>query len=114
MRSDLLYLADIVEACEAVSTFVHGRDEASFAKDDLVRSAVLFKLVVVGEATSKVSQALRTAHPEVPWLDIVAFRNFAVHTYFGVDWSIVWTTATDDVPTLLKAIAPIVAGLGEP
>jgi uncharacterized protein with HEPN domain len=114
MRSDRLYLADIVQACDAVSAFVQGRDEASFANDDLVRSAVLFKLVVIGEATGKVSPKLRSAHPSAPWLDIISFRNFAVHTYFGVDWSIVWTTATGDVPRLRNEIATILAALPDP
>jgi uncharacterized protein with HEPN domain len=100
-----------VQACDAVRAFVEKRDEAVFANDDLVRSAVLFKLVVIGEATGKVSPALRAAHPAVPWLDIVSFRNFAVHTYFGVDWSIVWTTATQDVPVLQQEIAAILATL---
>jgi len=90
------------------------RDEASFANDDLVRSAVLFKLVVIGEATGKVSPKLRSAHPSAPWLDIISFRNFAVHTYFGVDWSIVWTTATGDVPRLRNEIATILAALPDP
>jgi uncharacterized protein with HEPN domain len=111
MRSDRLYLEDIVQACDAVLAFVHGRDEAAFSNDDLVRSAVLFKLIVIGEATGKVSASLRASHPNIPWLDIVSFRNFAVHTYFGVDWSIVWTTAAEDVPVLRREIATVLAGL---
>ncbi len=93
--------------------FVKGRDEASFTSDDLVRSAVLFKLVVIGAAAGKVSAALRAAHADVPWPDIVSFRNFAVHAYFGVDWSIVWSTATEDVPSLHGKVAAILAALPE-
>jgi uncharacterized protein with HEPN domain len=39
--------------------------------------------------------------------DIVGFRNIAIHEYFAVDWSKVWTTATKDVPELRKQVADI-------
>jgi len=112
MRSERLYLDDIVQACDDVLTFVQGCDEARFDGDNLLRSAVLFKFIVLGEATASLSPALRAAHPGVPWADVVAFRNFAVHSY--VDWSIVWTTATGDVPTLRAEIASVLAGLPAP
>ena len=41
--------------------------------------------------------------------DIVGFRNIAVHAYFSVDWSIVWATATNDVPGLKSMITQILA-----
>lgn len=41
MRSDALYLADILDAIEAIERFVTGLDEASFLADELVQSAVL-------------------------------------------------------------------------
>ncbi|MCP4546772.1 MAG: DUF86 domain-containing protein, partial [bacterium] len=47
--------------------------------------------------------------PDVDWRDIVAFRNIAVHAYFSVDWSIVWTTATEDAPALRERVEKILA-----
>jgi uncharacterized protein with HEPN domain len=107
MQPDRLYLEDILVAADAIISFVDGRDAAALAEDDMARSAVLFKLVVMGEAASKVSRELRELQPEVPWLDIVAFRNLAVHAYFGVDWEMVWTTGARDVPSLRDRIAAI-------
>jgi len=46
---------------------------------------------------------------EVEWSDIAAFRNIAVHSYFSVDWSIVFITATKDVPELRRIIADLLA-----
>jgi uncharacterized protein with HEPN domain len=56
---------------------------------------------------SATSPELQQRHPEVPWADIVAFRNFLVHEYFGIHWPIVWQTATDDAPRLRSQIAEI-------
>jgi uncharacterized protein with HEPN domain/predicted nucleotidyltransferase len=99
MRSDRLYLTDIVEAVDAIEAFICGVDVERFVRDDLVRSAVLHKLTVIGEAAARVSMPLRTRFAEVPWGDIVGFRNIAVHAYFSVDWSIVWQAAASDAPS---------------
>jgi uncharacterized protein with HEPN domain len=97
MRSDALYPEDIVQAADAIARFVTGMDEDRFVGDDLVRSAVLHKLTVIGDAAARVSGDLRQSHPEVPWAD-VGFRNIAVHAYFSVDWRLVWNVATSDAP----------------
>jgi uncharacterized protein with HEPN domain len=110
MRRERLLLADIVEAAEAIGRFVAGRSQETFSGDDLVRSAVLHKLAVIGEAAARLPRAFCKAHPSVPWADLVAFRNIVVHSYFAVDWAIVWTTATKDVPELHRQVASI---LGE-
>jgi uncharacterized protein with HEPN domain len=107
IRPDRLYLEDIVAAADAIVAFVSGRDASAFAADDIVRSAVLFKLIVIGEAASKVSPELRARLVDVPWQDVVGFRNVAVHAYFGVDWDIVWTTATEDIPPLRERVASL-------
>jgi uncharacterized protein with HEPN domain len=109
MRRDELYLSDIVEAADSIASFLSGRGRDSFLQDDLLRSAVLHKLTVIGEAAARVSADLRERHPEIQWPDIVGFRNIAVHAYFVVDWSIVWVTATQDAPELRRQVLEILA-----
>ena len=108
MRSNQLYLSDIVEAADSIARFVVGMDEERFVGDDLVRSAVLHKLTVIGEAAARVSNELRQSYPGIPWADIVRFRNIAVHSYFSVDWRLVWNAAMSDAPTLKRDIEAIV------
>ena len=112
MKRDRLYLKDIIEAADAISGFVKGVTSEQFAASDLVRSAVLQKLIIIGEAAGQISANLKSASPDVPWKRIVAFRNFAVHRYFRIDWTIVWTTATVDVPELRDQIANVLASQG--
>lgn len=104
MRSDALYLADILDAIEAIERFVTGLDEASFLADELVQSAVLQKLSIIGEAAAKLSDATRDRLPEIPWKEIIGFRNIAVHAYFSVDWRIVLVTVADDLPMLKRFV----------
>jgi len=107
MRREELYLADIVEAADAIRGFLQGVEQSSFLGSDLLRSAVLQKLMIIGEAANKMPKEFRNRHPEVPWRDIVAFRNIAAHAYFSVDWAIVWIAAVKDVPELRQEIAGI-------
>lgn len=109
MRRDALYLADIVEAADAVAEFVAGLKQEAFVGSKMARSAVLQQLTVIGEAAARLSPEFKQRHPEIEWADIVAFRNIAVHAYFSVDWFTVWVAATDDAPALRKSVAAILA-----
>lgn len=109
MRREALYLRDIIEAAQAIENFLSDINASSFGESDLVRSAVLQKLTIIGEAAGRISKEFQTRYEDVEWLDIIAFRNIAVHAYFSVDWDIVWTTATEDVPVLKAKINRILA-----
>lgn len=98
MRSEHLFLADILDAIEAIERFTLCIDENRFLADDLVQSAVLQKLSMIGEAAARLSDETRAHLPEIPWKQIIGFRNIAVHSYFSVDWRIVFVTVTDDLP----------------
>lgn len=107
MRREKLYLTDIVEAADAVERFCEGTEHDRFLQDELRQSAVLQKLIVIGEAAARLSPEFRACHPAIEWADIVGFRNIAVHEYFAVNWSVVWVTATQDVPVLARQVAQI-------
>jgi len=109
MRPEKLYLLDIVEAAEAIKRFCAPISEHEFLQDELRQSAVLQKLIVIGEAASHFPNNFRKSHNNIDWEDIVGFRNIAVHEYFAVLWEIVWNTAILDVSELHKKILVILA-----
>ena len=107
MRREILYLQDIIEACDLLQIFIQGLDASAFLASELHKAAVLQKLAVIGEAAARLPLEFRETHSEVEWRDIVAFRNIAVHAYFAVQWDIVWATAHDDVPVLRRQVLKI-------
>ncbi|RLC72407.1 MAG: DUF86 domain-containing protein [Chloroflexi bacterium] len=109
MRREELYLTDIVEAADAIQRFIEGIQREDFFGDELRQSAVLQKLIVIGEAAARLPTEFTNRHPEIEWADIAGFRNIAVHEYFAVDWSIVWVAATQDAPDLRRKVARILA-----
>jgi uncharacterized protein with HEPN domain len=109
MRREELYLTDIIEAADAIERFFKDVDKNTFLKDELLQSAVLQKLTIIGEAVARLPKEFRERYPEIEWEDIIGFRNIAVHAYFAVEWSIVWVAATQEVPELKPKIAVILA-----
>jgi uncharacterized protein with HEPN domain len=87
MRRDDLYLNDIVEAADHIATFLEQTDFEGFRQSELIRSAVVQKLTIIGEAAARISDELTGQYPQIPWPQIVAFRNILIHAYFGIDWN---------------------------
>ena len=109
MRREELYLRDIVEASESIRAFLGGVTQETFLRNDLLQSAVLQKLMLIGDAAAHVSSTLQAKYPEVPWRRVVAFRNYAIHEYFGVNWSYAWVAATEDSPQLEEQVRAVLA-----
>jgi len=103
VRDDAERLRDILDAIYQIERYLGaGRDE--FDASELVQVWVVHHLQIIGEAARGLSRALRSGHPEVPWSDVIAFRNLVVHEYFGIDLQEVWDTALHDLPPLKKQV----------
>lgn len=107
MRREKLYLVDIVAATKSIGEFISGVTMEQFLADDQRKSAVLYKLMIIGEAASKISKETKIKYPEIEWAKMSAFRNIAVHGYFAVDLGIAWTAATQNAPDLKEKIERI-------
>jgi uncharacterized protein with HEPN domain len=110
VRSDEDRILDISEAIAAISKRVRSRKD--FDDDELLRVWCLHHIVVIGEAASRVSEALKERYPEVPWRRVVAMRNAVVHGYFQVDWDQVWAVVERDLDPLRVAVDGILAAEG--
>jgi len=107
MRPEKLYLTDIVEAADSIGRFCDGISMETLLDDEMRQAAILQKLIVIGEAAAHLPDEFHQKHREIPWADIIGFRNIAVHEYFSVNWEIVWSTAIHDVPMLQEQIAKL-------
>jgi len=111
MRPEQLYLTDILEATKSIAIFCVDARFDQFEGNDMLRSAVLQKLIVIGEAAAHLPANFCLQNPRIPWVDMVNFRNFAVHEYFSLNWRIVWDTAVHDIPPIEKQIAKLLEKL---
>ena len=107
MRRDEATLLDIAKAAQLVIEFTQGMTKEEFLDDIKTRSAVLYQLLVMGEAVKRLSREFRARHPYIPWPLIAGMRDHLIHGYDMVDWDEVWKTATRDVPDLLAQMKPL-------
>lgn len=107
MRDDRLYLLDILDAAERIHEFIEGKDFRQFQVEELLQSAVLHQISVIGEASCRVSEELQQRYPAVPWREIGGMRNQIIHGYFSLDPEIIWETAVHNVPDLQRQIQEI-------
>jgi uncharacterized protein with HEPN domain len=69
----------------------------------------IYQLMVMGEATKRLSEDYRNQYPEIPWKLIAGMRDVLIHGYDIIDFNQVWKTVTVDLPQvliLLERLAP--------
>ena len=103
MRDDRVYLLDILEAIERIEKYTAQGREA-FEVNELIQTWVVHHIQIIGEATRKLSQDLRTRYSEVPWTQIMAMRNILVHDYFRIDLDEVWLVIEGDILVLKERV----------
>ncbi len=104
MKKDVnIYLKNILDKAHEAIKYCESMPMETFLKDDKTQSAVILKLIVIGEEAKKLPEEVKSKI-ELPWKMIIGFRNMAVHEYFDIDVSQIWTTVQEDLPDLTKKI----------
>jgi uncharacterized protein with HEPN domain len=97
----------MVEVASAIQGYT-GRGRAAFDTDPAIQDAILYQIVVLGEAAkvvAKVDAELAGALSAVEWSLLARMRDYVAHRYWETDHDIVWATATKDVPELRKTLS---------
>ena len=63
---------------------------------------------IIGEATKQLSDDLRERHSEVPWQQMARMRDRLIHSYFSVDYDIVWDVIENEAPPLQDKIVRVI------
>ncbi len=112
MKDDRTYLLHIRECIARIEEDIRdGR--AAFETSHMIQDAVIRNLQVLAESSKRLSDALKSTHPQINWPGIAGFRNLLVHDYFSVDLGIVWQIVMVDMPSLKRAVIAMLARNGE-
>lgn len=79
---DILSSIDRIEVAEGRLQFAE--EAADKAAIRVAVDAILYNLVVIGEAVNALPEEVLAAAPHVPWREVVGMRNFLAHEYFKV------------------------------
>ncbi|MBE9169157.1 DUF86 domain-containing protein [Pleurocapsales cyanobacterium LEGE 06147] len=107
MSRDKASLLDMVNAAKRVIKFTEGLDKSALATNEEKQSAILYQVVVIGEATKRLSLEFRTQHPEIPWKDIAGMRDILAHQYDRINLNTLWDVVQTDIPELLALLEPL-------
>ena len=106
MKNDSIYLKHILDSIRRIEEDTsEGREK--FLATHTLQDAVLRNLQTLSESTKRLSDPLKTSHPEIEWRRITAFRNILVHDYLGIDLDRIWQIVESDVPQLKRAVAAL-------
>ena len=101
------YLRHILIEADYLVGHSEGLTFESFSADETLRRAFVRSLEIIGEASKKVPDEFRAAHPTVEWRAMAGMRDVLIHDYFGVDFELVWDVVRNRVPELRGHIASI-------
>ncbi|RMH56342.1 MAG: DUF86 domain-containing protein [Bacteroidetes bacterium] len=111
MRSQRLYLTDILDAMSDACAFIEGMTLDEVAADRKTQLALERCFEIVGEAAKKVDPELRARYPEVPWTTMAGMRDVLIHGYWAVQLDVVWDTIKRDLPGLIPHLRRILREL---
>lgn len=69
--------------------------------------ATMFRLRQMIEKIKNISQEYKHNHEEIPWGDIIGFRNGIVHEYGKTDYTTVYEIITVDIYTLQRLFSGV-------
>ena len=107
MKNDKVYTDQILDSIRKIELFVSGIDKENFSENQLVQSAVIMQLTLIGEVSKKISSDLKEK-VSLPWKEIAGFRDKAIHNYFDINLDVVWDTISIDLPPLKERLQKVV------
>ncbi len=108
-RDFRLYLHDIVDAIQTITEYTKDCDYERFSSNPMILDAVIRNFLIIGEAANKVPEAIKDAHPDLPWKKMYDMRNKLVHDYLNMDASILWETLQNNLPDLAQMISKVLS-----
>ena len=106
----------MIEGIKRLKGIFANVSKADFLEDMRLQDASAFDISTIGEAAAHVSEEFQQAHPEIPWIKMRGIRNRLVHIfdYEQIDYDIIWTVATVELPELEPKIRAALATIPLP
>lgn len=106
-EKDNKYIGHVLDAIADIEKFLNGITEAEFKASDLLQSAVIRKIEIIGEAVKRISADTKQSHTKIDWKKPAGMRDVLIHDYFGVNADNVWNTIQINLPELKNQLQQI-------
>ncbi len=108
MKNYLEYLKHIRDECEYLVDASEGLFYGKFIDDKTLKRAFVRSLEIIGEATKQIPEDFKQNYPRVNWKEMAGMRDVLIHSYFGINYNIVWDVVVHYIPPLLENMNEII------
>ena len=106
-KNDKYYAEKAIEQIDVIDRYMAGKSYEPFITYSQLLDAVMFRLVQMIENIKNISSNFKDNNPQIPWGDVIGFRNGIVHEYGETDYVTVYETITNDIYNLKTVLETI-------
>ena len=96
-KNDYYYIEKALIEIDVIIKYTVGKTYDEFMSDETIIDATMFRLVQLIGNIKNISIEFKEQHSQIPWGDIVGFRNGIVHDYGETDYTVVYDIAVKDI-----------------
>ena len=100
MKHDIEYIKHIRDECIFILDKSEELTQEQFFQDETLKRAIVRSIEIIGEATKNISEEYRLKNQNIDWKKIAGMRDVLIHSYFGVNYKIVWDVIKNYIPPL--------------
>lgn len=110
-NKDFNVATHMVNHCERIERYLKRCNNSydEFKNDELIQDGVTMQILAMGELTTHFSEDFRNKYAsEIDWRNLKQLRNICAHRYGTLDYEIIWTVATSELPEIKKFFQDII------
>ena len=107
MKNNFTYVEHVLEAIEKIELYLKGLTLETFSQNDMIFDAVVREIMIIGEASNRITDDFQKQYTDIPWHKVISMRNVLIHDYFEVDKELVWETCKKNLPELKNIFVKI-------
>lgn len=96
-KNDKYYMEKALVEIDAIIRYSKNMSYDEFMQNEQTIDSVLFRLIQLIENIKDISTAYKLEHNEIPWGDIIGFRNGVVHEYGQTNYTTVYEIISRDI-----------------
>jgi uncharacterized protein with HEPN domain len=85
MQRDIGYFSDILDSSKLAVEYLGEISFDEFKQNTGIQDAVIRRIEIIGEASNRISEALRNKYNHLPWIEMKGMRNLLIHEYDEID-----------------------------
>lgn len=91
------YIRQAIDDIDVIRSYTLDLSYEEFSRDGRTVDATMFRLQQMIEKIKSLSETFKRQHPDVPWGEIIGFRNGIVHAYGKVNLMTVYEIVSHDI-----------------